>query len=248
MNQNARKDIKTLTGHEINELEHITMTKARESWHIFGIMSEFVHSAEQLANIRPAVSIFGSARLRPENAYYQKTEEMARLLSNAGFSVISGGGPGIMEAANKGAFGGKGQSVGLNIVLPHEQMGNPYQDISINFRHFFSRKVAFVKYATAYVVLPGGFGTMDELFEALTLVQTGKSRRMPIYLYGSEFWNGLWAWVREQLLGKGMISEPDLDLVQITDDPQFIVNSIFDFYEERGFAPTDIERAQMLQL
>ena len=153
-----------------------------------------------------------------------------------------------MEAANKGAFGGKGQSVGLNIVLPHEQMGNPYQDISINFRHFFSRKVAFVKYATAYVVLPGGFGTMDELFEALTLVQTGKSRRMPIYLYGSEFWNGLWAWVREQLLGKGMISEPDLDLVQITDDPQFIVNSIFDFYEERGFAPTDIERAQMLQL
>ena len=248
MNQNARKDIKTLSGYEITDLERITMTKARESWHIFGIISEFVQSAEQLAHIRPAVSIFGSARLKPDNIYYQKAEELARLLSNAGFSVISGGGPGIMEAANKGAFGGQGQSVGLNILLPHEQSSNPYQDISVNFRHFFSRKVAFVKYATAYVVMPGGFGTMDELFEALTLIQTGKSRMMPIYLYGSEFWTGLWSWVREQLLNNRLISEGDLDLVKITDDPQFIVNSIFDFYEERGFAPTDIERAQMLQL
>lgn len=248
MNQNARKDIKTLSGYEITDLEHITMTKARESWHIFGIISEFVQSAEQLAHIRPAVSIFGSARLKPDNIYYQKAEELARLLSNAGFSVISGGGSGIMEAANKGAFGGQGQSVGLNILLPHEQSSNPYQDISVNFRHFFSRKVAFVKYATAYVVMPGGFGTMDELFEALTLIQTGKSRMMPIYLYGSEFWTGLWSWVREQLLNNRLISEGDLDLVKITDDPQFIVNSIFDFYEERGFAPTDIERAQMLQL
>ena len=248
MNQNARKDIKTLSGYEITDLEHITMTKARESWHIFGIISEFVQSAEQLAHIRPAVSIFGSARLKPDNIYYQKAEELARLLSNAGFSVISGGGPGIMEAANKGAFGGQGQSVGLNILLPHEQSSNPYQDISVNFRHFFSRKVAFVKYATAYVVMPGGFSTMDELFEALTLIQTGKSRMMPIYLYGSEFWTGLWSWVREQLLNNRLISEGDLDLVKITDDPQFIVNSIFDFYEERGFAPTDIERAQMLQL
>ena len=248
MNQNARKDIKTLSGYEITDLEHITMTKARESWHIFGIISEFVQSAEQLAHIRPAVSIFGSARLKPDNIYYQKAEERARLLSNAGFSAISGGGPGIMEAANKGAFGGQGQSVGLNILLPHEQSSNPYQDISVNFRHFFSRKVAFVKYATAYVVMPGGFGTMDELFEALTLIQTGKSRMMPIYLYGSEFWTGLWSWVREQLLNNRLISEGDLDLVKITDDPQFIVNSIFDFYEERGFAPTDIERAQMLQL
>ena len=248
MNQNARKDIKTLSGYETKELEHLTMTKARESWHIFGIISEFVQSADQLANIRPAVSIFGSARIKPDNPYYQKTEELARLLSNAGFSVISGGGTGIMEAANKGAFGGKGQSVGLNILLPHEQSGNPYQDVSVDFRHFFSRKVAFVKYATAYVVMPGGFGTMDEMFESLTLIQTGKSRMMPIYLYGSEFWNGLWTWVREQLLGNGLISAEDLDLVKITDDPHYIVNSIFDFYEERGFAPTDIERAQMLQL
>ena len=153
-----------------------------------------------------------------------------------------------MEAANKGAFGGKGLSIGLNILLPHEQTGNPYQDISINFRHFFARKVAFAKYATAFVAMPGGFGTMDELFESLTLIQTGKSRAMPIYLYGTEFWSGLWDWVRSHLLGEGLISEVDLDLVHITDDPHFIVNSIFDFYEKRGFAPSDMERAQMLQL
>ena len=248
MNQNARKNIVNLHDHEYKDVQRLTMNKARESWHIFGIMSEFVESAERLRHIQPAVSIFGSARLKPESPYYQKTEELARLLSNAGFSVISGGGPGVMEAANKGAFGGKGKSIGLNIVLPHEQASNPYQDISVNFYHFFSRKVAFVKYATAYVVMPGGFGTMDELFEALTLIQTGKSRPMPIYLYGSEFWQGLWQWVREQLLSNHLINEKDLDLIQITDDSQFIVNSIFDFYEQRGFTPTDFERTQMLQL
>ena len=203
MNQNARENIQTLSGQQPSELERATMTKARESWHVLGIMSEFVQSAEQLANIRPAVSIFGSARIKPDHPYYQKTEELAKLLSDAGFGVISGGGPGIMEAANKGAFAGKGPSIGLNILLPHEQTGNPYQDISINFRHFFARKVAFAKYATAFVAMPGGFGTMDELFESLTLIQTGKSRAMPIYLYGTEFWSGLWDWVRAQLLGGG---------------------------------------------
>ena len=248
MNQNARENIQTLSGNQSSNLDAATMTKARESWHVLGIMSEFVHSAEQLANIRPAVSIFGSARIQPNNRYYQKTEELAHLLSDAGFGVISGGGPGIMEAANKGAFAGKGPSIGLNILLPHEQTGNPYQDISINFRHFFARKVAFAKYATAFVAMPGGFGTMDELFESLTLIQTGKSRAMPIYLYGTEFWSGLWDWVRSHLLGEGLISEVDLDIVHITDDPHFIVNSIFDFYEKRGFAPSDLERAQMLQL
>lgn len=247
MNKDARKIIQTLS-EQNQELKRATMTKASESWHILGIMSEFVQSAEQLANIRPAVSIFGSARAKPEDPYYQKTEALANLLSNAGFSVISGGGPGIMEAANKGAFTGKGSSVGLNIMLPHEQVDNPYQNVSVNFHHFFARKVAFVKYATATVVMPGGFGTLDELFESLTLVQTGKSRAIPIYLYGSAFWSGLWTWVKEQLLGTGLIAEKDLNLVQITDDPQFIVNSIFDFYEKRGFAQSEAERAQMLQL
>lgn len=248
MNHNARENIQTLSGQQSTDLERSTMTKARESWHVLGIMSEFVQSAEQLANVRPAVSIFGSARTKPDQPYYQKTEALARMLSDAGFGVISGGGPGIMEAANKGAFGGKGPSIGLNILLPHEQTGNPYQNISINFRHFFARKVAFVKYATAYVVMPGGFGTLDELFESLTLIQTGKSRSIPVFLYGTDFWGGLWSWVREQLAGNALISEEDLDMVQITDDPEFIVNSIFDFYEKRGFAPSDIERAQMLQL
>ncbi len=248
MNKNARENIQTLSNSQHANLEHSALTKARESWHVLGIMSEFVQSAEQLSNVRPAVSIFGSARIKPGTPYYQKTEELARMLSDAGFGVISGGGPGIMEAANKGAFEGKGPSIGLNILLPHEQTGNPYQNISINFRHFFSRKVAFVKYATAYVVMPGGFGTMDELFESLTLIQTGKSRTMPIFLYGSEFWGGLWDWIRAQLAGNGLISEVDLDLVQITDDPHHIVNSIFDFYEKRSFIPSDEERAQMFQL
>lgn len=248
MNQLAKEHIKTLSDSTARNLEQSTMTKARESWHILGIMSEFVNAAEQLAHIRPAVSIFGSARIKPDQPFYAKTEVLARMLSDAGFSVISGGGPGIMEAANKGAFAGKSPSVGLNILLPHEQAGNPYQNVSMNFRHFFSRKVAFVKYATAYVVMPGGFGTLDELFEALTLIQTGKSRKMPIFLYGSAFWTGLWDWIREQLLSNKLIAEADLSLIQITDDPQFIVNAIFDFYEKRGFTQTDAERAQMLQL
>ncbi|MGL4767965.1 MAG: TIGR00730 family Rossman fold protein [Formosimonas sp.] len=248
MNQNAKEKIQTLSETHLLDLEKASLIKARESWHIFGIMSEFVNAAEQLANIRPAVSIFGSARTKPDNPYYHKTEELALMLSNAGFSVISGGGPGIMEAANKGAFAGKSPSVGLNILLPHEQTGNPYQNVSVNFRHFFSRKVAFVKYATAYVVMPGGLGTLDELFESLTLIQTGKAKKMPIFLYGTEFWTGLWDWVADQLLSNQLISAEDLNLVQITDDPQFIVNSIFDFYEKRGFALSDEERSQMMQL
>ena len=148
-------------------------TTARESWRIFGIMSEFVEATERLAAIKPAVTLFGSARVPPESKYYALTEQLSRLLSDSGFSVISGGGPGIMEAANKGAFFGKSPSVGLNIQLPHEQKSNPYQDISQTFRHFFARKYMFVRFASAYVVMPGGFGTLDELMEALTLIQTG---------------------------------------------------------------------------
>jgi len=165
-------------------------TTARESWRIFGIMSEFVEATERLAAIKPAVTLFGSARVQPESPYYKLTEQTARLLSDSGFSVISGGGPGIMEAANKGAFFGKSPSVGLNIQLPHEQANNPYQDISQTFRHFFARKYMFVRFASAYVVMPGGFGTLDELMEALTLIQTGKARKIPLILVCSEFWGG----------------------------------------------------------
>ncbi|MCG9013717.1 LOG family protein, partial [Laribacter hongkongensis] len=179
---------------------------------------------------------------------YKLTEDIARRLSDAGFAVISGGGPGIMEAANKGAFYGPAPSVGLNIELPHEQVNNPYQDISLKFSHFFSRKVMFVKHACAYVVMPGGFGTLDELFEALTLVQTGKSRRIPIILVGSRFWQGLLDWFSDQLVGRGYINPEDLDLICLTDDPAAVVSAIFNHYETRGFTASPEERERLLNL
>ncbi len=221
---------------------------ARESWRVFKIMAEFVEGFEALAQIRPSVSIFGSARTDPEHKYYKLTEEIARLLSDSGFSVVSGGGPGLMEAANKGAFAGKSPSIGLNIVLPNEQSGNPYQDISLDFKHFFSRKVMFVKYATAYVVMPGGFGTLDELAEILTLVQTRKIQRIPIVLVGSEFWSGLLDWFTDAMVKEGTISPEDLDLVMVCDDPQDVVNAIFDHYEDRGFEPSAAEQEVLLEL
>jgi uncharacterized protein (TIGR00730 family) len=220
----------------------------RESWRIFGIMSEFVEATERLSQIRPAVSIFGSSRVAVDSHYYLLAEEIARLLSDAGFSVISGGGPGIMEAANKGAYFGKSPSVGLNIELPHEQMGNRYQDISLTFHHFFARKVSFVKFATAYVVMPGGFGTLDELFEALTLVQTGKTRRMPIILVHAAFWAGLLGWIRERLVAEHMIGAEDPDLIQVIDEPAGVVEAIFKYYEKRGFAPLPSEKETLLNL
>lgn len=220
----------------------------RESWKIFQIMAEFVEGFERLSNISPSVSIFGSARTRPDDPYYKLAESIARELSNSGFSVVSGGGPGIMEAANKGAHEGESPSIGLNIILPQEQQGNPYQDITLNFRHFFSRKVMFVKYASAYVVLPGGFGTLDELAEILTLVQTGKSRRIPIILVGSEFWSGLIGWFKNFLAKEGTISPEDLNLFQVIDDPKAVVDAIFKHYEHRGFEPSAEETEKMLHL
>ena len=228
--------------------ERATSQKARESWQIWGIISEFVEAAERLSEIRPSVSIFGSARSKDGSAVYTQTVEIARKLSDAGFAVISGGGPGVMEAANKGAFDGRSPSVGLNIELPFEQHGNPFQDISLRFRHFFARKVAFVKYAAAYVVMPGGFGTLDELTEALTLIQTKMGRTIPIVLVGSEFWNGLLSWMKSTLVGQGMIGEKDLDLMKVVDDSDAVVDAIFDFYEKRGFAQTPAEREQLLYL
>jgi uncharacterized protein (TIGR00730 family) len=228
--------------------ERSTALKARESWHIFGIISEFVEASEKLAEIRPAVSIFGSARTKSDSPYYLKTVALARALSDAGFSVISGGGPGIMEAANKGAFDGPSPSVGLNILLPHEQHGNPYQNISVTFRHFFPRKVAFAKYANAFIAMPGGLGTLDELTEVLTLIQTGKCRRIPVILMESAFWSGMLDWFKSTLVSEGVISPKDLELIKVIDDPAKVVEAIFDFYDERGFSLSATEREDLLYL
>lgn len=221
---------------------------AKESWRLFGIMAEFVEGTERLDTIQPAVSIFGSARTDPNSPHYKLAEQIAKQLSDAGFAVISGGGPGIMEAANKGAYYGKSPSIGLNIQLPHEQHRNAFQDISQTFRHFFARKYMFVKFATAYVVLPGGFGTLDELMEALTLVQTGKTRKMPIILVYSEFWHGLLDWFRHTLIAEGFISTEDMNLIQVIDEPGQVVSAIFQYYETSGFEPTAAEREIQLNL
>ena len=223
-------------------------TAAQEAWRVFGIMSEFVEATQRLSAIRPAVSIFGSARTPPGSPYYVLTEEIARKLSDAGFSVISGGGPGIMEAANKGAYHGKSPSVGLNIQLPREQVSNGYQDISQTFRHFFARKYMFVRFASAYVVMPGGFGTLDELLEALTLVQTGKSQKIPIILVHSPFWRGLVDWLGARLVEEQMIAPEDMQLLQVLDRPEEVVEAIFDHYATRGFAPLPSEHELLLNL
>jgi uncharacterized protein (TIGR00730 family) len=221
---------------------------ARESWRVLGIMAEFVQATEKLAAIRPAVSFFGSARTAAGHPYYALAEETAKRLSDSGFSVISGGGPGIMEAANKGAYEGKSPSVGLNIQLPHEQQSNLYQDVSQNFHYFFARKVMFVKFAMAYVVFPGGFGTLDEVTEALTLVQTGKTRKMPIILVHEPFWRGMIDWFRTTLVAEGMISPEDMGLIQLIDEPRSVVEAIFDYYEKRGFQPSQAEEEILLNL
>ncbi|MGH8713806.1 MAG: TIGR00730 family Rossman fold protein, partial [Casimicrobiaceae bacterium] len=178
----------------------------------------------------------------------RKAERIARLLSDAGFSVISGGGPGLMEAVNRGAHAGRSPAIGLNIVLPAEQAGNAFQDVGINFRYFFARKMMFVRFASAYVVLPGGFGTIDELTECLTLVQTGKTRKIPIILVGGDFWKGLIDWMRDKLVGERLIAPGDIDLMTLIDEPEDIVDAIFDYYESRGFQPTRAERDTMLNL
>jgi uncharacterized protein (TIGR00730 family) len=221
---------------------------ARESWRVFGIMAEFVEATERLNAVRPAVSIFGSARTSRDDPRYALCEDIARKLSDAGFTVISGGGPGIMEAANKGAYYGRSLSVGLNIQLPHEQLSNPFQDISQTFHHFFARKVMFVKFASAYVVMPGGFGTLDELMEALTLVQTRKTQRIPIILVQSSFWQGLLGWLRDTLVAERMIDPGDMDLIQVIDEPARVVEAIFSHYEKRGFEPSAAEREAQLNL
>ena len=214
-------------------------TRLRDTWRIFRIMGEFVEGFERLGEIGPSVSVFGSARTKPGTAYYEMGRAVGRLLVSKGYAVITGGGPGIMEAANRGAQEAGGQSVGLNIVLPHEQRANPYvdPDKSIDFDFFFARKTMFVKYAQGFIVLPGGYGTMDELFESLTLIQTGKTTRFPVVLMGTDFWGGLLGWLREIMLDAGNIAEPDLTLFTVTDDPEEAVRVIEAFSHEVGVAP-----------
>ncbi len=233
---------------ELIDPQAMYTTNGQEAWRVLGIMAEFALATERLRGLRPAISMFGSSRIGPGHPYYEKTEKIARLLSDAGFAVISGGGPGLMEAANRGAFAGRSPAIGLNILLPSEQGGNDYQDVSFDFRYFFARKMMFVRFASAYVVLPGGFGTLDELSECLTLVQTGKSRKIPIILVGRAFWQGLIDWARDRLVGEGMIGEDDLDLMQVIEEPEAIVEAIFNFYENRGFQPSRAERERMLNL
>ncbi len=233
---------------EVIDPQAMHTTNGQEAWRVLGIMAEFALATERLRELRPAVSMFGSSRIGIGHPYYEKTAIIARLLSDAGFAVISGGGPGLMEAANRGAFAGRSPAIGLNILLPHEQGRNEFQDASFDFRYFFARKMMFVRFASAYVVLPGGFGTLDELSECLTLVQTGKTRKIPIILVGASFWQGLLDWIRDRLVGEGMIDATDLDLIQVLDEPETIVEAIFNFYETRGFQPTRAERERMLNL
>ncbi|MBU2928237.1 TIGR00730 family Rossman fold protein [Winogradskyella psychrotolerans] len=213
--------------------------KTNDSWAIFKIMGEFVNGYEKLSKIGPCVSIFGSARTKPDHKYYQLAEEVATKIVDHGYGVITGGGPGIMEAGNKGAHIAGGTSVGLNIELPFEQHDNPYidSDKSLDFDYFFVRKVMFVKYSQGFVVMPGGFGTLDELFEAITLIQTHKIESFPIILVGTEFWGGLLDWVKTTLIDAKNISAKDLDLIHLVDTPDEVISILDDFYKEYDLSP-----------
>jgi uncharacterized protein (TIGR00730 family) len=213
-----------------------------DPWRIFRIMAEFVDSFETLAHVGAAVTVFGSARTPPEDPYYRMAEGLANDLAKHNLAVITGGGPGIMEAANKGAAEGNAKSVGLNIELPSEQKGNPYANVPIHFHYFFSRKVCFVKYSVAFVFMPGGFGTLDEFFEVLTLVQTHRIPRYPLILFGRKYWTGLLRWVRGTVEKDGFISKGDMDLVTVTDDRQAAVEVILDYLRRVG-PPESVPKA-----
>lgn len=235
MTENNKKHLKSVLNHKTwNEI------KTNDSWQVFKMMSEIVEGFEKLSKIGPCVSIFGSARTESDNENYQKAEQIAFQLTNKGYGVITGGGPGIMEAANKGAIEGAGPSVGLNIDLPHEQSHNPYidQDKLINFDYFFIRKLMFVKYAQGFVVLPGGFGTLDEFFEAVTLIQTKKIGTFPIILVGKKFWTGMVDWIRNSLLEQeATISEKDMFIFKVVDTPEEAVDEIDKFYNDYLLSP-----------
>ncbi len=211
----------------------MTEFRHKDTWTIFRIMAEFVEGFETLGPVWPAVSIFGGARVRADTQPYKQARLIGEALGQEGFSIITGGGPGAMEAANLGAQTVDAPSVGLNIKLPHEQDGNPYADTIINFDYFFARKVMFVKYACAFIMLPGGFGTLDEMFECLTLKQTGKSKSVPVILVGSEFWEGLIAWLKEQVLSRGLISTEDLDLFHVVDTPEEVREIVVSAWQDQ---------------
>ena len=198
----------------------------KDAWRLFHIMAELVEGFDTLSKYHPSVTVFGSTRVKPEDEVYQKAELIGQLCAQNGFGVITGGGPGVMEAANKGAAEAGGHSIGLNIELPTDQKPNPYANITLRFRYFFVRKVLFIKYAVAYLILPGGFGTMDELFESLTLIQTHKIRPFPVILVGADYWRGLADWIKTVVLEQGKISPSDLDIFQVIDDPQDVVKTI----------------------
>ena len=205
--------------------------KQTDTWRVLRIMGEFIEGFDVLADVEKGVAIFGSARTGPDDPMYQAAQETARLLSEAGYAVVTGAGPGIMEAANKGAQAGGGRSIGCNIELPFEQGTNPFVDISVNFRYFFVRKTMFVKYSNAFIIFPGGFGTLDELFEALTLIQTRKVRNFPLILFGSHYWGGLRDWVEHSMVARGNIDERDMGFLQVTDSPEEAVRIIVAAYE-----------------
>jgi uncharacterized protein (TIGR00730 family) len=216
----------------------VSPAQTTDAWRVFRIMGEFVEGFDKLARLGPAVTIFGSARTQPDDPDYDAARATAHKLAEAGFAVITGGGPGIMEAANRGATEGKGESVGCNIELPFEQAPNPYQTKSLSFKYFFVRKTMFIKYSNAYIIFPGGFGTMDELFEALTLIQTKKIRNFPVVLFGSQYWQGLLQWITSTMLHEGYIGEVDLNLIHLTDSPQEAVNFIVKTCSAGGFGET----------
>jgi hypothetical protein len=210
-----------------------------DPWRALRILSEFVEGFDAMAEVGPAITVFGSARVHEGSPAYDQAREIGKLLAQDGYAVITGGGPGVMEAANRGCQEGGGLSVGCNIELPHEQDINPYVDLGVEFRYFFARKVMFVKYADGFVILPGGFGTMDELFEALTLIQTGKIRHFPVVLVGSEFFGGLVTYIRQTLLTGGMIAPEDVDLIQITDDPKEVIKIVREGARRRAESTDD---------
>jgi len=206
--------------------------KAEDNWRVFRIMAEFVEGFDELSKITPAVSIFGSARIKPGDKFYKVAEEIGRLLVKNGFAVITGGGPGLMEAANKGAYEEGGKSIGLNIEIPLEQKPNPYLTKYLSFRYFFARKVMFVKYATAFVILPGGFGTMDEFFESITLIQTKKINPFPVVLVDKNYWRGLIDWLSKEMVGRGYINKEDLKIFSIVDKPEEVVEKIVSYFKK----------------
>ncbi len=233
--------------HAFERAMHLDFTYT-DPWRVFRIMSEFVNGFDALAHIPPSVALFGSARTKPDDPMYLSAVETARLLAKAGFGVITGGGPGIMEAANKGAQEGGNLSIGCNIELPFEQDHNPYLDVALDFHYFFVRKTMFVKYSNAFIIFPGGFGTMDELFEALTLIQTKKVNHFPVILSGSKYWEGLINWMRDVMLADGKISLDDLNLLQMSDDPEEICKLVCDAYQASSvLEKEDIKREKSIR-